>query len=93
MESIVFSYGSCFLLVYVILCYVLLQDQRVISTLREEIAKLEKILSELRLSADKALQDNDSLKAELGKAKVHMGAAEKLTESESRLMKILLLSE
>jgi hypothetical protein len=45
---------------------------------------LEKILSELRLSADKALQDNENLKAELSKAKVHMGAAAKLTEAESK---------
>ncbi|XP_053376325.1 huntingtin-interacting protein 1-like isoform X2 [Mercenaria mercenaria] len=58
------------------------EDQRIIQSLRDEISKLEKILSELRLSADKALQDNDNLKAELSKAKVHMGAAVKLTEAE-----------
>ncbi|XP_060569865.1 huntingtin-interacting protein 1-like isoform X2 [Ruditapes philippinarum] len=58
------------------------EDQRIISSLRDDISKLEKILSELRLSADKALQDNENLKAELSKAKVHMGAAAKLTEAE-----------
>lgn len=38
------------------------QDQRIISAQREEIAKLEKILSELRLSADKALKVNSFTK-------------------------------
>lgn len=38
------------------------QDQRIISSQREEIAKLEKILSELRLSADKALKVNSFTK-------------------------------
>ncbi|KAL4223742.1 histidine permease [Mactra antiquata] len=58
------------------------EDQRVISTLKDEISKLEKILSELRLSADKALKDNESLKADLDKARIHVGAAGKLTEAE-----------
>lgn len=67
------------------------QDQRIISSLHDEISKLEKILSELRLSADKALQDNDSLKSELNKAKVHMGAAVKLTEAESKCDFLILV--
>ena len=60
------------------------QDQRIISGLKEDINKLEKILSELRLSADKALQEKDSLKKELDKAKIHMGAAVKLSDAESK---------
>ena len=60
------------------------EDERVINTLKDEISKLEKILSELRLSAEKALKDNESLKADLSKAKVHLGAAGKLVESESK---------
>ncbi|XP_052228996.1 huntingtin-interacting protein 1-like isoform X2 [Dreissena polymorpha] len=58
------------------------EDQRVIGLLREEICKLEKILSELRLSADKSLKDNEKLKADLARAQVHTGAAGKLVEAE-----------
>ncbi|XP_052799561.1 huntingtin-interacting protein 1-like isoform X2 [Mya arenaria] len=58
------------------------EDQRVITSLRDDISKLEKILSELRLSADKALQDNEKLKSELGEAQIHVGAAGRLLESE-----------
>ena len=61
-----------------------LQDQRIISGLKEDINKLEKILSELRLSADKALQEKDGLKKELDKAKIHVGAAVKLSDAESK---------
>lgn len=41
-------------------------------------------MSELRLSADKALQEKDSLQKDLNKAKIHVGAAAKLTEAESK---------
>ena len=60
-----------------------LQDQRIITSLKDEISKLEKILAELRLSADTALKENEILKEELGRAQVHAGAAVKLTETES----------
>ena len=66
---------------------IFLQDQRIISGLKEDINKLEKILSELRLSADKALQEKDSLKKELDKAKIHVGAAVKLSDAESKCTK------
>ena len=52
--------------------------------MKDEISKLEKILAELRLSADSAMKENESLKDELTKAKVHTGAAVKLTEKESK---------
>lgn len=60
------------------------EDQRIISGLKEDINKLEKILSELRLSADKALQEKDGLKKELDKAKIHVGAAVKLSDAEKQ---------
>ena len=41
---------------YFCIYYFILQDQRIINSQKEEIAKLEKILSELRLSADKAMK-------------------------------------
>lgn len=58
------------------------EDQRIISAQREEIAKLEKILSELRLSADKALKENESTKKRLEEATANAGAVAKLAEAE-----------
>ncbi|XP_021375645.1 huntingtin-interacting protein 1-like isoform X2 [Mizuhopecten yessoensis] len=58
------------------------EDMKIITAQKEEIAKLEKILSELRLSADKSLKENDSLKKKLEEASVHAGASVKLSESE-----------
>ncbi|XP_060065039.1 huntingtin-interacting protein 1-like [Ylistrum balloti] len=58
------------------------EDMKIITAQKEEIAKLEKILSELRLSAEKSLKENDSLKKKLEEASVHAGAALKLSESE-----------
>ncbi|XP_050411276.1 huntingtin-interacting protein 1 isoform X1 [Patella vulgata] len=60
------------------------EDQRVILSLKDEINKLEKILSELRLSADKALKENDSLKKEVEEARVAVIAAEKLGDAEKQ---------
>nr|XP_022336836.1 huntingtin-interacting protein 1-like isoform X2 [Crassostrea virginica] len=58
------------------------EDQRIISAQREEISKLEKILSELRLSADKALKENESTKRRLEEATANAGAVAKLAEAE-----------
>ena len=61
-----------------------LEDQKIMAAQKEEIVRLEKILSELRLSADRALKDNDELKKKLDKASIHVGAAVKLTEAEKQ---------
>lgn len=58
------------------------EDMKIITAQKEEIARLEKILSELRHSAEKSLKENDSLKKKLEEASVHAGAAVKLSESE-----------
>lgn len=60
------------------------EDQKILAAQKEEIARLEKILSELRLSADRSLKENDELKKKLEKATVHVGAAVKLTEAEKQ---------
>ncbi|KAK3598340.1 hypothetical protein CHS0354_026598 [Potamilus streckersoni] len=60
------------------------EDQKTISALKEEISKLEKILSELRVSADKALKENNSLQKQLAEAKILAGASVKLTEAEKQ---------
>ncbi|XP_076107362.1 huntingtin-interacting protein 1-like isoform X4 [Mytilus galloprovincialis] len=60
-----------------------LEDQKILSAQKEEIARLEKILSELRLSADRSLKDNDELKKRLKQTEtVHVGAATKLADAE-----------
>jgi len=56
----------------------------VIASLREDISRLEKILSELRVSADKALKNNEELKQQLGQAQVHAGAATQLVDAQSK---------
>ncbi|XP_048733074.1 huntingtin-interacting protein 1-like isoform X3 [Ostrea edulis] len=58
------------------------EDQRVISAQMQKIAELEKILSELRLSADKALKENESTKKRLEEASLNAGALAKLAEAE-----------
>ncbi|XP_061162711.1 huntingtin-interacting protein 1-like [Saccostrea echinata] len=58
------------------------EDARIIAAQKEEIAKLEKILSELRLSADKAMKENESTRIKLEEATVNTGAIAKLAEAE-----------
>ncbi|KAK7487938.1 hypothetical protein BaRGS_00020839, partial [Batillaria attramentaria] len=58
------------------------EDQRQISALTDEVNKLKKILSELRLSADKSLKENEMLKKDLEVAKAEADAASKLPEAE-----------
>ncbi|XP_062614354.1 huntingtin-interacting protein 1-like isoform X3 [Saccostrea cucullata] len=58
------------------------EDARIIAAQKEEIAKLEKILSELRLSADKAMKETESTRIKLEEATVNAGAMAKLAEAE-----------
>ncbi|KAL8599980.1 hypothetical protein ACOMHN_038979 [Nucella lapillus] len=58
------------------------EDQRQITTLMDEVNKLKMILSELRLSADKSLKENEMLKRDLEVAKAEADAAQKLPEAE-----------
>ncbi|XP_059171925.1 huntingtin-interacting protein 1-like isoform X2 [Physella acuta] len=58
------------------------EDQRIISGLNDEISKLEKILSELRLSANKSLKENEGLKKDIEQLKADALAASKLPEAE-----------
>lgn len=59
-----------------------LADQRQIDALTDEVNKLKKILSELRLSADKSLKENEMLKRDLEVARAETEAASKLPEAE-----------
>ncbi|XP_025089296.1 huntingtin-interacting protein 1-like isoform X2 [Pomacea canaliculata] len=59
-----------------------MEDQRQIDALNGEINKLKKILSELRLSADKSLKENEMLKRDLEIARAESEAASKLPEAE-----------
>jgi len=58
------------------------EDHRVISGLKEEISRLEKILSELRLSANKSLKENEDLKKDVDQLKADAVMATKLPEAE-----------
>ncbi|GFR93599.1 huntingtin-interacting protein 1 [Elysia marginata] len=53
------------------------EDHRIITGLQEDISKLEKILSELRLSADKSFKENEELKKNIDPLKTDAESAEK----------------
>ncbi|CAL1534396.1 unnamed protein product [Lymnaea stagnalis] len=58
------------------------EDHKIIMGLKEEISKLEKILSELRLSANKSLKENEGLKKDVEQLKADALSASKLPEAE-----------
>ncbi|XP_067687684.1 huntingtin-interacting protein 1-like isoform X6 [Haliotis asinina] len=60
------------------------EDGRIIQSLKDEISKMEKLLSELRLSADKALKDSETLKKERDEAQASLDALAKLPEAEKQ---------
>ncbi|GFO06726.1 huntingtin-interacting protein 1, partial [Plakobranchus ocellatus] len=65
------------------------EDHRVITGLKEDISKLEKILSELRLSADKSFKENEELKRNLDPLKTDADAAEKQAKaSQEKFLKM-----
>ncbi|XP_041349097.1 huntingtin-interacting protein 1-like isoform X2 [Gigantopelta aegis] len=60
------------------------EDHRIIVSLKDEISKLEKILSELRLSADQHLKENESLRKELEESQASLDALAKLPDAEKQ---------
>uniref|UniRef100_A0A0B7B1J1 I/LWEQ domain-containing protein n=1 Tax=Arion vulgaris TaxID=1028688 RepID=A0A0B7B1J1_9EUPU len=60
------------------------EDHKIISGLKEEIVKLEKILSELRLSANKSLKENEGLKKDIEQLKSDVVASSKVPELEKQ---------
>ncbi|BFZ18726.1 hypothetical protein BsWGS_21765 [Bradybaena similaris] len=60
------------------------EDHRIIASLKEQIVQLEKILSELRLSANKSLKENEGLKKDIEQLKADAVAVYKLPEIEKQ---------